>query len=52
VALRVAEGLDVAVVVEGTVEVLVFEPDLGGELAPLELVRVDEAGAVVVVVEP
>jgi hypothetical protein len=37
VALRVAEGTVVDVVVEGAVEVLVVEFDLGGELAPLEL---------------
>jgi hypothetical protein len=49
VALRVAEGLDVAVFVEGTVEVPAFEPDLGGELAPLELFPGDDPGAVVVV---
>jgi hypothetical protein len=51
VAVRVAEGLDVAVFVEGTVEVPVFEPDLGGELAPLELFPADDP-VVVVVVEP
>jgi hypothetical protein len=49
VALRVAEGLDAAVFVEGAVEVPVLEPDLGGELAPLELFP---AEGPVVVVEP
>ena len=46
-ALRVAEGLDAAVFVEGVVEVPVLEPDLGGELAPLELFPAEG-----VVVEP
>jgi hypothetical protein len=48
VALRVAEGADADVLVEGAVDVLVFEPDLGGELAPLELVPVDDPAVVVV----
>jgi hypothetical protein len=51
VALRVAEGADVDVLVEGVVDVLVCEPDLGGELAPLDVVPVDDP-AVVVVVDP
>jgi hypothetical protein len=50
VALRVVEGLD-AVFVDGAVEVPVLEPDLGGELAPLELVPA-EGPVVVVVVDP
>jgi hypothetical protein len=37
----------VGVLVAGTVGVLVFDPDLGGELAPLELLA-----AAGVVVEP
>jgi hypothetical protein len=45
VALRVAEGIVVGVVVAGAVGVLVFDPDLGGELAPLEVFA--EAGVVV-----
>jgi hypothetical protein len=52
VALRVAEEADVVVVVEGAVELLEFEPDLGGELAPLELLPTDDPEAVDVVVEP
>jgi len=47
VALRVAEGIVVGVLVVGAVGVVVFDPDLGGELAPLELF-----GAADVVVEP
>jgi hypothetical protein len=52
VALRIADGVVVDVVVEGTVEALDLEPDLGGELAPLESVPVDDPATVVVDVEP